>query len=747
MIHPINQHTAQAKTIKAIAVFVTVFLISACGGGGGAATVNSPPVASAGNSFNLVVGDLATLDATASSDANNDTLSYSWILSNQPSGSTAALSGSSIANPTFTADKLGVYIATVTVTDNNGGSSSASINVTAVANSAPIANAGANQTVNLNAIVNLNGSNSTDANNDALSYAWSFVSKPAGSTATLSNPTSVSPTFVPDINGTYTVQLYATDRRGAVSLAPSVVTVTVTSQPAIINNTFSVACGASDCGTMNATTYSGSSIGVWRYNNTTASPASINIDISGVSAGKQVTLAFTNGSNSNASSAPAFGTQASLEPNADSLSSQSLFLRGAKKILHDTQEEKHHHMLERNASLKARLHALKISSDTKSNAAKPLATPALNASKNWVDYFDDTPVTYTTTNRHVCTLPNGRKVVFWQDNSDTYVTPAILTTFTTAGCGASGGEVGGFARINDLLGDAWGSHSYNNLIKDTATAKQDINVIFVKTSVSAGWAGYFYGGNNFTSTASNPSNEALAFFINTNGIPSDVDYYVSTLFHEATHMVNFYQNDVKLSKTRQTWLEETSAMMTEDLVTPAVTGYNKIISYRLPAYLGTGGNISLNTWPDLSSNHYHMGGAFGAFLNRQYGINIYKQIVSGCISGSAKTDSYACLDSVLLNNGSFGIKEELTRMGATLYARMPAAATPAGYGYGAKSYGAYSLAGVDLTAFTISSPISVSTYNSMSQTYLNETIATGKTRYIRNNVVIPAGTNLQVTIK
>jgi len=52
----------------------------------------------------------------------------------------------------------------------------------------------------------LDGSKSTSPVG-ALSYAWAFVSKPAGSTAVLANPNTVNPTFVPDMAGPYVVEL------------------------------------------------------------------------------------------------------------------------------------------------------------------------------------------------------------------------------------------------------------------------------------------------------------------------------------------------------------------------------------------------------------------------------------------------------------------------------------------------------------------------------------------------------------
>lgn len=53
----------------------------------------------------------------------------------------------------------------------------------------------------------LDGSKSSASDGETLSYAWSFVSKPMGSNATLSGENTAQPTFVPDTAGAYEVQL------------------------------------------------------------------------------------------------------------------------------------------------------------------------------------------------------------------------------------------------------------------------------------------------------------------------------------------------------------------------------------------------------------------------------------------------------------------------------------------------------------------------------------------------------------
>lgn len=91
-------------------------------------------------------------------------------------------------------------------------------------NVAPVANPGGAQNVLISATTTLDGNGSSDANGNPLTYAWSFVSKPAGSTAVLASSTSAIATFVPDLAGIYVVSLTVHD--GKVASTPVTATVT-----------------------------------------------------------------------------------------------------------------------------------------------------------------------------------------------------------------------------------------------------------------------------------------------------------------------------------------------------------------------------------------------------------------------------------------------------------------------------------------------------------------------------------------
>lgn len=74
--------------------------------------------------------------------------------------------------------------------------------------------------------VTLDASGSSSLNGAPLTYSWSLSSAPAGSTASLSSTTAVKPSFVPDVVGTYVLDLTVSDGN---SSATSTVTVTATS--------------------------------------------------------------------------------------------------------------------------------------------------------------------------------------------------------------------------------------------------------------------------------------------------------------------------------------------------------------------------------------------------------------------------------------------------------------------------------------------------------------------------------------
>lgn len=186
-------------------------------------TNNSAPVADAGADQTRLFGDTVILDGSASSDVDGDLLTYQWSLI-VPTGSTAELSDATAVQPVFEIDVSGIYVAQLIVNDGTQDSVADTVTIS-TGNSKPIANAGVNQYPLLGDTVILDGSASSDVDNDMLTYHWSFLLVPPGSTATLSDTSAVNPSFTIDVRGDYVVQLIVDD--GTLNSTPDTMVVSV----------------------------------------------------------------------------------------------------------------------------------------------------------------------------------------------------------------------------------------------------------------------------------------------------------------------------------------------------------------------------------------------------------------------------------------------------------------------------------------------------------------------------------------
>jgi alpha-tubulin suppressor-like RCC1 family protein len=196
-------------------------------------TVNSSPanapVANAGTNQTITLPtNQTTLNGSASYDVGGTISSYTWTQVSGPD--TAIIAASTTAVPTVSALVAGTYVFKLTVTNQLGTASSATVTVTV--NPAPIvppvANAGSNQTITLPSnTVTLNGSASTAPGGTITKYAWSQVSGP--STAAITAAGAVTTTTTGLVQGVYVFQLTVTNNQGAT--ATSTVTITVNPAP------------------------------------------------------------------------------------------------------------------------------------------------------------------------------------------------------------------------------------------------------------------------------------------------------------------------------------------------------------------------------------------------------------------------------------------------------------------------------------------------------------------------------------
>jgi len=193
----------------------------------GEGPVNHAPVANAGGDKTVEVAGSVMLDGSSSYDPNgkDDIKSYKW---EQISGSPLTLSNATSARAQVQVPEVAqdtTYQFKLTVTDNEGLSSSATMKLTAKAkapqpdNKPPVANAGVDQVVQAPGSVTLDGSASNDPDGTIASYKWEQVS---GSPLTLNNATSAQAQVqVPEVaqDTTYQFKLTVTDNEGLSSNA------------------------------------------------------------------------------------------------------------------------------------------------------------------------------------------------------------------------------------------------------------------------------------------------------------------------------------------------------------------------------------------------------------------------------------------------------------------------------------------------------------------------------------------------
>ena len=455
------------------------------------------------------------------------------------------------------------------------------------------------------------------------------------------------------------------------------------------------ACSGTACGAANATTYSGQGVGVWSYTNTTQAEQQIPVGLTNLGS-KQVTLIYTNNGDASVPM-PAL----TLTPPAATTATAQKSLSAAPATVN--------RIPERIRNFKPRLTAADMQAR---QSIKPQAAAILpvGSQRSWFVQPGDSRIeTRQATLRRQASVPTPtgtRTINVWLEDSEydaAKVSDAMLDTLLQR---FTSGSDAVYPLITGLSGEPWGAHSYSDLI-DPEQPLDIVFVNFVPDRTPYGLLGYFWSLNNFKQDPANPdlkySNQSLSFYMDTETLYLDpaegMTNQISTLSHEFVHMTNFYRRSVQLSKPGtdyafDTFLEEMSAMMGEDIVAQRVTpGFNSIANGRVPSWLSRSGfNCDPAAWSADTAAPcfgYDVNGSLGAYLVRQYGVGFYKQLLSNTTS----TDSPQVLGNAIQQAGGPTLPVAVQRWGANI-ALLPAD-SPSGFGWPARTEQGFTLAAIN----------------------------------------------------
>jgi len=182
--------------------------------------INLAPSADAGGPYSGTKGFPVALDGSASSDVDGTIVSWDWDCQNDGVVDITAAAGT---GDSCTYNAVGTYTIGLVVTDDDGGTDSATVSVS-IGNDAPVASAGGPYAGTEGIAIPVDGSASSDAGpaGGIVTYSWDCDTDGVADVVSASG-TGSSCTY--DDQGTFTVTLTVTDNDGATGSASASVTV------------------------------------------------------------------------------------------------------------------------------------------------------------------------------------------------------------------------------------------------------------------------------------------------------------------------------------------------------------------------------------------------------------------------------------------------------------------------------------------------------------------------------------------
>jgi hypothetical protein len=436
-------------------------------------------------------------------------------------------------------------------------------------------------------------------------------------------------------------------------------------------------CSGLNCGASSDGSYSGTGIGIWRYTNGNPYPTMLHARLTGV-ASKTAVLVFTNQSG-DAQAMPANSLQSEQASPQMAAATDGPLRLPVPSYIRDFKPSHQGGALAQGSLPKG---------------------PAFAKAGDRRSWYSESNASYMATLQLQRTSSDGRQINFWVQDGEWGPGKIDAALLDQIGNRFSTGNNAIYDMVTQIAGKPWGAlpAAESGYYIDAA---QPLDIVISNLTPDGspwGLIGYFWGRNNQSSSYQSFSNQSLSLYIDSEtlylGGTTGFDFCVSTLAHELTHMINFYQRNVLLNAPNEAWLEEMTAMGMEDVVDLAINpAYNTIRDDRFPGWLAAGDyNCPVNQYNYVGScNSYNIGGSFMGFLLRRYGTGFFRSLLG---DASSQSDSVAVLDHAIRQAGGTSFADELRRWGTSI-ALLPASGTPAGYGYPERTEGPFVLPGID----------------------------------------------------
>jgi len=176
---------------------------------------NQSPTANAGADTSVNLNTLVTLDASKSSDTDGSIVSYEW-----KDGTTLISTNMSFSKSDFS---FGIHNIILTVTDNNGKSTTDTVIINVLAKGVPIAKAGSDISSDEHENIILDASQSSDSDGIIVKYEWK-----EGTTTLSTDKTFTKSDFSA---GIHTIVLHVEDDRGSISIDTIKITIIANHAP------------------------------------------------------------------------------------------------------------------------------------------------------------------------------------------------------------------------------------------------------------------------------------------------------------------------------------------------------------------------------------------------------------------------------------------------------------------------------------------------------------------------------------